>query len=97
MQFVLGLLFREASGGPAVPHPRASSGERRRRPEAATGPPLCHPTPRQQKAFSKHDHQKGPKEMERERVGAGEPFPCTAAASAGTGAAEQERWEGAVD
>ena len=44
--------------------------------------------------LSEHGHQKGPKEME--RVGAGEPFPCTAAASAGTGAAEQERREGVV-
>lgn len=46
--------------------------------------------------LSEHGRQKGLKEMERECVGAGEPFPCTAAASAGTGATEQERREGAV-
>lgn len=51
-------------------------------------PPSCHG---RRKVFSEQGHQKGWKGMERECSDAEESFPCAAAASAGTGAAEQER------
>lgn len=86
-QFVLGSCFGSQL------HPKTPSG---RGGDVQSGPQP--PLPARAMAgerFSEQGHGKGWKGMERERGDARESFPCTAAASAGSGGAEQEQRDGA--
>lgn len=87
-----GILFREPAWTSSIPtHLQGAEMS----PSGATSP-LCHPMPWQEKGFPSTAARRGGKGWrgnERECGDAGESFPCTAAASAGPAAAEQEQRE----